>query len=190
MRTVFKGETNECSNVNCEFFIPFIMYPREGERNNHGDPFSIMLKVGCLLTAMCTEPAKNRPQQQYVLRESLTKPLFRSLSNVMCQTRVCNFIFENEIRLNNTIDRLINLASIIKGKDDIGFDPNSAMEGLIFSMIALLDIHGEKHSKVISKKVKAGIAPLFLNNKEMKYLYDSVAIPSSLAELRKWNNTY
>jgi len=79
------------------------------------------------------------------------------------------------------------MADCINGKDGLGLDPNSALEGLIFQSIALLDIHASRVSSLISNKVKSSFSELFTFSKEKKFLYQQVAIPSAKEEIRKWD---
>ena len=189
--TVFRGPTsgtnNKFSDTNMEYFMPFVTKTRVGVRNEYGDPLSIIMSVTSLLTAMCTDISKSSFQRS-AIREEHTRPVLRILNNIMRQSKVCNFIFESEFRIDNTIFGLNYLADTIAGKDDIGLDPDSAMEGLIFTLIAKLDIHASKYSPAMGKRVKLGFKKLLSNNKERKFLYEQIAIPAAQGDISQYDN--
>jgi hypothetical protein len=162
--------------------MKFLEKPRVGVR----DPLSIILAVTSLLTVMCTDVSKSSFERS-TIREQHTRPALRILNNIMRQTKVCKFIFENEFCIDNAITTLNHLADTIAGKDDIGLDPDSAMEGLIFNLIAQLDLHATAYSTPMANRVKLGFKRLFTNNKERKFLYERIAIPAALQDIRKYD---
>lgn len=166
--------------------MKFLEKPRVGVRDELGDPLSIILAVTSLLTVMCTDVSKSSFERS-TIREQHTRPALRILNNIMRQTKVCKFIFENEFCIDNAITTLNYLADTIAGKDDVGLDPDSAMEGLIFNLIAQLDLHAKTYSTTMANRVKSGFKRLFTNNKERKFLYEQVAIPAALQDISKYD---
>ena len=186
--TVFRGPeiNNKFSDTNIDYFMKFLEQPRVGVRDELGDPLSIILAVTSLLTVMCTDDSKSSFERS-VIREEYTRPALRILNNIMRQSIVCKFIFESEFCIDNTITTLNYLADTIDGKDDIGFDPDSAMEGLIFNLIAQLDLHATLYSPAMANRVKLGFKRLFTNSKEKKFLYEKIAIPAALQDISKYD---
>ena len=169
-------------------FIPFLTKVRVGNsRNEYGDPLSIILAICSILLSMCTNRNDLSVQRTAFLREDWLKSLLRCVNNILCNNQVCKFIFENEFRLNNAIDVFQYLTTLINGKDDMGLDPNSALEGLIYQSLAIFDIHASRYSQVISQKVKKEFSSLFINDIEKDFLYKNVAIPSAMGEISKWD---
>jgi len=185
--TLFRGPevNNKFSDTNIDYFMKFLEKPRVGVRDELGDPLSIIFANTTVLTLMCTDVSKSSFERS-VIREEYTRPALRILNNIMRQSKVCKFVFESEFCIDNTITALNYLADTIAGKDDIGLDPNSAMEGLIFNLIAHLDLHATSYSPTMSKRVKQGFKRLF-TNKERKFLYEQVAIPAAQQDISKYD---
>ena len=189
LSTVFRGDTTTkiFAYTNMNHFLPFLTKVRVGARMEFGDPLTILFSISSLVLVQCCDTTKFNSQQRTHIREEWTKTLLRCISNIMCHTVVCKFICENDFRLDNTIVALKYMADVIAGKDDLGLDPNSALEGLIFHAIALLEIHSSRISPVTGKKVTDGFQDLFTYSKEKSFLYKQIAIPSAMEEIRKWN---
>jgi hypothetical protein len=184
LSTIFRGKMTGAtgfSGSNMSYFIQFLNRPRPGPQA-YGDVFSMIMSVSVLVIT-CLLRGPDSTNTSGMAREKIAKPILRHLGSLLCSPELCAFVLTNDFAFENTITGLKVLMESLRDADRV--DPGSAMEGLVFQAVAIINLQANQINHELGKKVKSNFDSLLQN--EYKRLYNSVAIPYARGEIAKFS---
>lgn len=164
------------NTLNLDYLMRFLQKPRPPESM---DPWCAIMQA--IIVQMRFIFGTQFMGVAYV--EQVAKPMMRVFSCLVVHTKVCDFIFGNGTRAHETARAMNTLLHLIQDQDARGGDPESALEGLLFQGIAMLDLHAQKRDMKLAKEFlrKVGIPP------DMVMMYNICAIPYATMEMGKYD---
>ena len=73
----------------------------------------------------------------------------------------------------------------VRGKDETVYDPDSEMEGLLFSAASVINIHAKKRNKSFGDTILLRFEPCLRGYYQR--LFQDILIPTAMKEIRKYD---